>query len=43
MTTMPAPAGPSTEKLIALVTNGSQFAGPAALLGLNAELPGLRS
>ena len=35
MTTMPAPTGPSTEKLIALVTNGSQFAGPAALLGLN--------
>ena len=34
MTTMPAPTGPSTEKLIALVTNGSQFAGPAALLGL---------
>jgi NAD(P)-dependent dehydrogenase (short-subunit alcohol dehydrogenase family) len=34
MTTMPTPAGPGTEKLIALVTNGSQFAGPAALLGL---------
>jgi len=34
MTTMPAPTDPGTEKLIALVTNGSQFAGPAALLGL---------
>jgi len=34
MTTMPAPAGPSTERLIALLTNGRQFAGPAALLGL---------
>jgi 3-oxoacyl-[acyl-carrier protein] reductase len=34
MTTIPAPASPSTEKLIALLTNGTQFAGPAALLGL---------
>ena len=35
MTSMPASAGASTEKLVALVTNGSQFAGPAAVLGLN--------
>jgi 3-oxoacyl-[acyl-carrier protein] reductase len=31
---MTAPAGAGTDKLIALLTNGSQFAGPAALLGL---------
>jgi 3-oxoacyl-[acyl-carrier protein] reductase len=31
---MTTPNGAGTEKLIALLTNGSQFAGPAALLGL---------
>jgi hypothetical protein len=31
---MTTPANPGTEKLIALLTNGSQFAGPAALLSL---------
>jgi len=34
MTTMPAPADPGAETMIALVTNGCQFAGPATLLGL---------
>jgi 3-oxoacyl-[acyl-carrier protein] reductase len=32
---MTASAGSGTDKQIALLTNGSQFAGPAALLGLN--------
>lgn len=32
--TMTTPTGSGTEKLIAFLTNGSQFAGPAALLGL---------
>jgi 3-oxoacyl-[acyl-carrier protein] reductase len=31
---MTVPANRATEKLVALLTNGSQFAGPAALLGL---------
>jgi len=35
MTTTPAAASTSTEKLVALLTNGSQFAGQAALLGLD--------